>query len=126
MGNLYATIYYSGDVGYDPLYKRYELGKQLLMKVLEDLCRQSVKEVDFGLGDADWKQRFGDQQWQEASTSIFAPTMKGLGINGLRTLSTFVDQAVKRILEKTQILARMKRLWRNRAIKGVQHGSTPD
>jgi CelD/BcsL family acetyltransferase involved in cellulose biosynthesis len=70
-----------------------------------------VKEVDFGLGDADWKQRFGDQQWQEASTSIFAPTMKGLGINGLRTLSTFVDQAVKRILEKTQILARMKRLW---------------
>lgn len=126
MGSLYGTVFYSGDVGYDPAYKKYELGKQLLVKVLEDLCRQSVKEVDFGLGDAEWKQRFGDQQWQEASTSIFAPTLKGLGINGLRTLSTFVNQVVKRALDKTQILARMKRLWRNRAIKGAQHGSTAD
>ena len=126
MGSLYSTVFYSGDVGYDPVYRQYEPGKQLLMKVLEDLCRHGAKQMDFGLGDAAWKHRFGDQKWQEASVKIFAPTLKGLGINVLRMPPIFVDQVLKKALEKTPILARIKRLWRDRAMKAAQPDSTAE
>jgi len=126
MGSLSGGVFYSGDVGYDPVYRKYELGKQLLMRVLEDLCRQGAKQMDFGLGDAEWKHRFGDAKWEEASARIFAPTAKGLGINVLRMPPIFVDQVLKKTLGKTQILARLKRLWRDRAVKAIQDGPTAD
>jgi Acetyltransferase (GNAT) domain len=117
MGNLYGDIFYSGDVGYDPLFRKYELGKQVLMKLLEDLCKENTKQVDFGLGDADWKHRFGDEKWDEASLTIFAPTLKGSGINLLRTTTILAEQTAKRALERTQTLSRLKKLWRGRATK---------
>ncbi len=122
MGSLYHGVFHSGDVGYDPTYKKYEIGKQLLVKVLEDLCREGAQQVDFGLGDADWKQRFGDGEWQEASVAIFAPSLRGFGINLCRTPVLMMEKAVRRALEKTQILARMKKLWRRRAMK-AENGS---
>jgi hypothetical protein len=126
MGNLSGGVYYSGDVGYDPAYRKYELGKQLLVRVLEHLCRQAAKQMDFGLGDAEWKQRFGDTRWQEACVRVFAPTLKGVGINALRMPPIFVDQVLKQALGKTQILPRIKKLWRHRAMKAAQHESTTD
>jgi hypothetical protein len=126
MGSLYGAVFYSGDVGYDPVYRKYELGKQVLMRVLEDLCQQGAKQMDFGLGDAEWKQRFGDTKWQESSARIFAPTAKGLGINVLRMPPIFADQVLRKTLEKTQIMARIKRMWRERTMKAVQHDSMTD
>jgi len=123
MGSLYRTVFYSGDVGYDPEYRKYELGKQLLMRVLEDLCRNGAKQMDFGLGDAEWKQRFGDTKWQEASARLFAPTLKGLGINVTRIPPIFVDRLLRKTLRETQILPRIKRLWRDRARKAAQESS---
>ncbi|MGB7149483.1 MAG: GNAT family N-acetyltransferase, partial [Terriglobales bacterium] len=99
-------------------------GTFLMTKILEQFCAEGVEEVDFGLGDAPYKQRFGNCWWEEASIDIFAPTLKGLRINALRTPAIFTEQVVKKTLEKTQILPRIKRLWRNRAMKVVQHDST--
>lgn len=123
MGSLYQGVFHFGDVGYDPAYSNYELGKQLLVRVLEDLCRQGARDVDFGLGDADWKQRFGDTQWEEASVSIFAPSLRGLGINICRTPALMTEKIVRQALEKTRILARIRKLWRGRAAKSHMEGS---
>jgi hypothetical protein len=123
MGSLYHGVFHSGDVGYDPAYKKYEIGKQLLVKVLEDLCHEGARQVDFGLGDADWKQRFGDAEWQEASVSIFAPSLRGFGINLCRTPILMIEKAAKRALERTQILARIKKLWRGHAARAQNDGA---
>ncbi len=126
MGSLYQGVFHSGDVGYDPAYKKYEIGKQLLARVLEDLCREKARQVDFGLGDADWKQRFGDMKWEEASVSIFAPNLRGLGMNLCRTPILMTEKAAKRALERTQILARIKKLWRKRATQAKDGAQAAD
>lgn len=120
MGNLLGGVFHSGDVGYDPAYKKYGIGKQLLVKVLEDLCREGARAADFGLGDADWKQEFGDMQWQEAAVSIFAPSLRGVGINLCRTPAMMLEQAAKKILKRTEISARIKKLWRSRVAQAQE------
>jgi hypothetical protein len=48
-------------------------------------CEEGIPRMDFGLGDAFYKQRFGTEGWEEASVFIFAPTLRGLVFNVLRT-----------------------------------------
>jgi GNAT superfamily N-acetyltransferase len=114
MGNLYGAVYYSGDVGYDPAYKKYGLGKQLLIKVLEDLCRNGGQEMDFGLGDAEWKQAFEGQSWQEASAYIFAPSLAATAINFVRTPTILADRILRRALTRTKLTERIKKIWRSK------------
>ncbi len=123
---MYQGVFHNVDLGYDPAYKKYEIGKQLLARVLEDLCREKARQVDFGLGDADWKQRFGDMKWEEASVSIFAPNLRGLGMNLCRTPILMTEKAAKRALERTQILARIKKLWRKRATQAKDGAQAAD
>ena len=85
VGTLYRGTFHSGFMGYDSSYQRYSPGSVLQIKVLEDLCQDGVKEVDFGLGDAMYKQRFGNCSWQEASAYIFAPSLAATAINFVRT-----------------------------------------
>jgi Acetyltransferase (GNAT) domain len=127
MGSLRGDVFYSGNVGYDPIYKKYELGKQLMMRVMEDLCRDHVKEMDFGLaGDEEWKHRFGNCCWKEATVHIFAPTFKGLAISALRMPAIFASDAMKKTLESTQILSRLKRFRRHHLWEAVKRVSPKD
>jgi hypothetical protein len=123
IGNICGGKFYSGFLGYDSEHGRYSPGIFLMTKVFEEFCNEGVDEIDFGLGDAEYKRRFGNCSWDEACIDIFAPTFKGLRINALRTPTLFVDEVMKRSLKKMQILPRIKRLWRDRARKSVQHGS---
>src|SRR6266404_9117806 len=51
LGTLYGDTFYWDFTGYDPQYDRYSPGVFLFMRMLEDLCPQSVKLVDFGFGE---------------------------------------------------------------------------
>jgi CelD/BcsL family acetyltransferase involved in cellulose biosynthesis len=88
------------------------------MKMIEDLAKNNVAEIDFGSGDALYKQRFGDHNWNESSVFIYAPTTKGIFLNAIRFTNTILHQYAVRLAEKTNILQKIKRLWRDRLIKG--------
>lgn len=120
MGSVYNNVYYSGDVGFDPTYKKYGPGKQLLVRLLEDLCTEGVKEMDFGLGDAEWKQRLGNRKWHESTVNIFAPTLKGFTISACQTPAVFLNRVVKDTLERLRILNQIRSFWRNRAKESGQ------
>jgi CelD/BcsL family acetyltransferase involved in cellulose biosynthesis len=106
-------------MGYDPDYGKYSPGMYLIMKVIEGFCGASgekeISGIDFGLGDAQYKQILGNVQWQDASAYIFAPTLRGLGLNALRTPIIAVDRAGRRALERMKLLPKVKKLWRQRA-----------
>jgi Acetyltransferase (GNAT) domain len=123
MGSLRGDVFYSRYGAYDPIYRKYELGKQLLIRVIEDLCRDHVKEMDFGAGDEEWKPRFGNCCWKEATVHIFAPTFKGLAISALRLPAIFVSEGVRRVLKSTQILPRLKRLQKHRLWEAAKRAS---
>jgi hypothetical protein len=117
IGTLYGKTFHLDFTGYDSVYKRYEPGTILFMKIIEDLAMNNVAEIDFGFGDALYKQRFGDHNWNESSVFIYAPTMKGILLNVIRFLNTILHQYAVRFAEKTNILQKIKRLWRDKLIK---------
>ncbi|MGA2235112.1 MAG: GNAT family N-acetyltransferase [Terriglobales bacterium] len=115
-GSLYEGTFYSGDVGYDPSFKKYAPGTLILTRILEDLCNEGVREMDFGLGDAEWKQRFGNHHWREASVYLFAPKVKAIFLNLVWSPAILLERAVKRVLQRVQLLTKLKKAWRERGM----------
>jgi CelD/BcsL family acetyltransferase involved in cellulose biosynthesis len=117
VGSVSDGVYCCDFLGYDPRFGKYSPGTFLLTRMLEDFCDAGVTKVDFGAGGGAYKERFGNLRLMEASVSIFAPTLKGFALNAIRTLTGTVDQLAKKTLEKTDLLPKIKRLWRNRATR---------
>lgn len=114
IGTLYGKTFFLDFTGFDPSFKKYEPGTLLFIKMVEDLCQNNIKEVDFGFGDAIYKQHFCDQSWKEASVYIFPPTLKGMKLNALKMLTVTVNESAKKILKGLGALERAKRIWRER------------
>jgi CelD/BcsL family acetyltransferase involved in cellulose biosynthesis len=116
LGTAFGETFYSGFTGYDPASSKYAPGMYLLLKALELLSESNIdgrlKKADFGLGDAEWKIVIGDQEWEEAPVSIFAPNSRGRLLRRTRTATETLDATAKRLLTRFQLLAKVKRLWR--------------
>ena len=102
MGTIYNGIFYPDFTSYDPALRKYELGTIVFMRMIEDLVADGIKTVDFGFGDAFYKERFGDQSWKEVSLYIFAPTVKGITCNFLRTVTSVISRFGKTVLARTR------------------------
>jgi CelD/BcsL family acetyltransferase involved in cellulose biosynthesis len=112
-GYLYAGTFFIQSPGYDPAFKEYSLGVCLLMDVIDDLCRDDgAKILDYGFGEAEYKQRFGTTSWPEADVLIFAPRITPLAVNLSTTGAALVTTAAKKLLggRRTAVL---KRRWRD-------------
>ena len=116
LGTAFGDTFYSGFTGYDPAISKYAPGMYLLLRALELLCESNsdgrLKKADFGLGDAEWKIIIGDQEWEEAPVSIFAPNSKGRLFKRTRGAAEALDATAKRLLTRFQLLAKVKRIWR--------------
>ena len=117
MGNVNRTTFISDYTAYDPEFEKYSPGMCLILKVIEGFCagdREGVKEVDFATGYAQYKEVLANREWDEESVYIFAPTIKGISLNLVRSFIVGIDQAVKRALAQTSLLQRIKKRWRVR------------
>jgi Acetyltransferase (GNAT) domain len=116
LGTAFGDTFYSGFTGYDPAFSKLAPGMYLLLKALELLCESNsdgrLTQADFGLGDAEWKIIIGDQEWEDAPLSIFAPNAKGRLLRRTRGAAEAFDATAKRLLTRFQLLAKVKRLWR--------------
>jgi hypothetical protein len=120
IGSKYGNVFHLNFTGYDPDYKKYDPGMVLFLKMIEDCCKNEIREIDFGFGDAFYKQRFGDQKWEEASVTLFAPTFKGVGINLGRLLVNVVSNLAELILRKAKLLGKIKKTWRNHLSQSIK------
>ena len=118
VGTVYQGICHGNCTGYDGSYARYSLGKYLLLKVIEGFCEKRdgdcVSALDFGLGDAWYKQFVCDEEWNDETLSIFAPTLRGLTLKVLGMLTMTANQLGNRFFERIHYLNKVKKLWRNR------------
>jgi hypothetical protein len=86
VGFIHNSISYGppAGTGYNPQFGKYEVGTILLLRMIEDLCKNDqVQYIDFGVLDAYYKRRFCDINWNDASFYIFQPSIKGIGLNSL-------------------------------------------
>jgi len=110
----YGKTYFATGTGFDPKWKDFRVGTILFLKVLENLCSDgTVDYYDFGLGDAEYKQHYGDTQWQEASVYIFAPRLYPILINILQSSLMGLSLVLECILNKIGLTGWLKRRWRN-------------
>jgi hypothetical protein len=116
-GSVYRGVFHSGPLGFDPIYRKYSPGNFLIAMAIKKLSNDGVREIDFGLGDAAYKQLLCNRRWDDAVVYLFAPTFKGLCVNTLRTSTTILDRVARECLGVVGLLPKIKRLWRDRARK---------
>jgi hypothetical protein len=120
IGSVYQGTFYSDFTGYDPEYTRYSPGLYLLSQMLEEFCCHGVRALDFGFTDDWYKKRFGNASRREATIHVFAPNAKGLSLSAMKALTSFVDEALRKFLERTKLIQNVKKAWRRVALRKSQ------
>ena len=80
--------------------------------MIEELCRAGVSKIDCGLGDAVYKQTFGDRWRPEIGLMVFAPTVRGAWINMARTAALGATRLGAAAARRLGIENRIKKIWR--------------
>jgi hypothetical protein len=118
IGSLYRGTLHSNFMGYDPAYAKNSPGMYLIMKCIEEFCakadQKELSSIDWGLGDAQYKEVLGTEQWSEAAILIFSPSSKGVALNALRTPLSVAERFIKAGLSNSDMLQRVKTKWRKR------------
>ncbi|MFZ2399923.1 MAG: GNAT family N-acetyltransferase [Smithella sp.] len=104
IGTVYKNVFFSAETGYDSNLRAYELGTLMFIAMADELVREGVSKIDFGLGDAFYKERFGDENWRETNVQVFAPNFKGLLLRSISGCFTMIDNTLRRLLQKTGVL----------------------
>jgi hypothetical protein len=123
MGNIYKNVFHSEITGYDPEFRNYELGTLVFLKMAEYLCMEKVETIDFGLGDALYKSRFGDTHWEEGDVLIFSPTFKNIKLNLIRTLLEGSALRARRLISRLGLEQRLKTIWKRKIANARMHES---
>jgi CelD/BcsL family acetyltransferase involved in cellulose biosynthesis len=119
IASLFNGVLYNDFMAYDPAFAKYAPGMYLVICVIDEVSRDpnagAAPAIDFGVGEAEWKARLGNESWEEASLYFYAPTVKGMGVKAMRTAAVTAERLVKAGLN---LLPRVKRLWRKRMSRG--------
>jgi len=113
IGALYGSTFFLDTTGYDPVCSKYNPGTVLYLRMVEDLCRLGVGEIDNGIGDSFWKKRFGAEGVDKSTVFVYAPTMKGLRLKATRVLTTSISSFAKRIARRTSMKRHIVKLARH-------------
>jgi len=103
--------------GFNPRYRKYEVGTVLFLKMVEDLCSAGASAIDYGSGTSFYKERFGDDKHEKGLVYIYAPTAKGFGLNLLKAMELVANRSAKSLARKLGVIDRVKKLWRGRLLK---------
>jgi len=114
IGIVYNDIFFGAETGYNPDLREFAPGTLVMLRMVDELVQEGVRKVDWGLGDADYKQQFGDQSWREATVRLFAPTAKGIALRTSMGLFSTIDSFGRGLVQKIGILHRLKTGWRRR------------
>jgi hypothetical protein len=123
MGTVFNGSFCSDYLGFDPAFGKYSPGTVLMAAMIEEFCKEGVKEIDFGVGDGRYKDRFGNHRVMEASVCIFRSSLKGVSLNAVQTGTRFLDGSMRKILESTKLLPTLKKLWRKKLSAGDAEGA---
>lgn len=120
IGSLRNGVFISDYLAFDPAYARYRPGVYLTVKAIEELCDElsggtrAVERIDFGGGDASYKERLSNCRCVQTRVHIFAPRVKPVWVNFVRSAVGVISHSVKALVGMTPLLGKLKRIWRKR------------
>jgi CelD/BcsL family acetyltransferase involved in cellulose biosynthesis len=122
LGAVYQQVFYSDYMGYDPAYASYRLGTHLLSELLESLCRDGVRAIDFGFSEDEYKKRLGNTEWRETTLFVCAPTFRALRFSLMRSAVAVVANVIRTLVKSTGLMQRIKTVWRRTASRDASSG----
>jgi Acetyltransferase (GNAT) domain len=111
-GIVYGNVFHSSETGYDVDLRDYEVGTLMFLRMVRELVNEGVARLDFGLGDAQYKQRFGNRSWRETSAWMFAPTAKGFSLMLTIRLCGAIDRTARQLVERVGLTDKLRTAWR--------------
>jgi Acetyltransferase (GNAT) domain len=120
IGSLRQGVFLSDYLAFDQAYAKHAPGMFLIIKVMEKLradpdCGLKLR-IDFGIGDATYKERLATSDWQESPVYIFASRPKAVWVNALRTGMGALNQGAKSLLRMTPLFAKIKQRLRTKGV----------
>ena len=121
---LYGKTQFTEFGSFDPKWSRGSPGTVLLIKVLEQLCRDSdVNMMDYGFGHALYKSKFGTNHWLEETVCIYAPRLRPILINMVMSANLACCVFLKRAVKRLNIDSWIKRNWRRMVFRNNRKDS---
>lgn len=117
LASTHRDILFLHATGYDPAFRKFEVGTILFLNLIRDACGSGLEKVDFGLGTADYKERFGDENWLEKDFYIFAPTLRGVLLNVIISGGMYAENVARWLVSQAGPVGKIKRMWRRRLAK---------
>lgn len=114
LGQVYKGVFHSEATSYAQGLREFEVGTLVLLRLVDRLVEEGVERFDFGLGDAHYKERFGDHAWQEASLRLYAPTLKGALLWSVQNTADAMEHALRAAAARAGLGDRIKNAWRQR------------
>jgi hypothetical protein len=123
-GTLYEGCLQPDHTAFDSAWSAFSPGIFLFFDILEKLHDEDVKTIDFGCGNGQLYQCFGNMHFPEARVRICAPKFRALQFHLLRDLAHYVTLLIR----GTPSLSGARRiLWKKRqAASLARHGSGLD
>ena len=120
LGMLYRQVFYLEYTGFDSDLKDFAAGQILFFKMIESLYGEGkISGIDFGSGDAEYKQRYGNRNWEESDLYLFNNSPHMFLTNLTRKSATLVNSTAGKILKRFDLFARIKKRWRLSAEKAA-------
>jgi hypothetical protein len=115
IGLVYGNTIHGAGIGYDSELKDFRLGNLLLLHAIDELAREGVREYDLGLGDAAYKQQFGNYSWKEVTFSWFSGSIRGQYAKLVVSIPYIAERFIKLLMSKCNVTDRIKRIFRDKA-----------
>ncbi|MBD3347205.1 MAG: GNAT family N-acetyltransferase [Chitinivibrionales bacterium] len=112
IGFRQGTTFHLSSTGYDPQYRKMEIGTVLFYKMVEDLFENGIESVDFGCGEAFYKARLANEEWSEQTWTRYAATAKGRFLSVTDICANFIGINSRKMLEKWGIEQQVKTFMR--------------
>jgi CelD/BcsL family acetyltransferase involved in cellulose biosynthesis len=99
VGYQHQEVYHYVEVAYDEAYAEFSPGKVLLTLMLEDLHKHDVpREMNFGVGDASYKRRFGNLERSDAGCLVLRSSLANRFYTTSHSLFCSAVKTVKRLI----------------------------
>jgi hypothetical protein len=122
-GCQFGTHVFLWWTGYDTAYQDFSPGLVSSARMVELFIAAGVTVVDFGGGDAPYKERLCNGSWWEESVCFFAPRLKGVLANGVRSVDAAIGNLTRTRLKG--LANRMKTPWRRLMARKTSPGKSP-
>lgn len=117
MGTVYHRCLQGDHTGYDPAWSEFSPGIFLFLNILEDLREEHIQSIDFGYGNTQLRQTFGNLRRVESRAQIYAPTWRGIELNFSRTATCRATNAAKAVVQWAQQMQLPRKALRNEPVK---------